>query len=228
MAQPAWDDPELKAGVMIKGALWLLQCVGVGNVFTKSDIRQAFPGIAQADRRIRDLRDFGWVLYTRAEDGSLLQEETRFVRAGTEVWDPRARREGNPKKGISAKERMAIFARDGYACTICGVSGGEEYPDDRANSAVLLIAKHAFVTPGGDQERLATVCKRCNSGAPSRRGSASQVLDAARRLDSEELAELVRWIRQRRRDGSPVDFAWSSYLNLSPEDREQVRADLMS
>jgi hypothetical protein len=65
---------------MITGALWLAAEVGEGGVFTKEQVRQAFPGISQADRRIRDLRDYGWVIHTNTDDASLASGEQRLVK----------------------------------------------------------------------------------------------------------------------------------------------------
>ena len=58
MVMPRWDDANL--GTMRRAALWLVEVVGEGNSFTKSQLREAFPEVAQIDRRMRDLRDFGW------------------------------------------------------------------------------------------------------------------------------------------------------------------------
>src|SRR4029079_19025372 len=108
--------PALSAGTMVRGALWLLQVVGEGNTFTKNQLREAFPGISQVDRRIRDLRDYGWVVYSSTEDATLLAEDQRFVKAGVAVWDPKARRAAAPQNPISSKDRQAVLARDGYMC----------------------------------------------------------------------------------------------------------------
>jgi hypothetical protein len=61
MALPKWNDPTLRAGTRIRTALWLISEVGVGNSFTKEQHRAAFSGVAQADRRMRDLRDYASV-----------------------------------------------------------------------------------------------------------------------------------------------------------------------
>lgn len=214
---------------MVRGALWLVQHIGVGNVFTKNDIREAFPDTAQADRRIRDLRDFGWVLHTSSEDASLLQEQTRFVRAGAEVWDPRARRAADPQKAISAKVRDEVLARDSYMCTTCGITGGEEYPDDFTQTAVLLVTKQSVLLPdGSEREELVTRCKRCRAGRGTRAVSIAAVIEAARGLSDDQLKELVGRIRAGRREVSPVERAWSLYLNLPPQGRDEVRSRLTS
>ncbi|MFF4654878.1 hypothetical protein [Streptomyces sp. NPDC001381] len=87
---PDWREP--KRGTMVRAALWLVTQVGEGNVFTREDLRAAFPEVTQIDRRVRDLRDQGWVLHTNREDPAISSGETRFVRAGTPVWVPGARR----------------------------------------------------------------------------------------------------------------------------------------
>ncbi|MFI5735241.1 hypothetical protein ACIA49_34330 [Kribbella sp. NPDC051587] len=200
----------------------------MGNVFTKSDIREAFPDTAQADRRIRDLRDFGWVLHARSEDASLLQEQTRFVRAGVEVWDPRARRAADPQKAISAKVRDDVMARDSYMCTTCGITGGEEYPDAVMQSGVLSVTKQTVRLPdGSEREELVTRCKRCRAGRGARSVSVAEAMADAAGLGNDDLRELIGWIGGGRRRPLPIERAWSSYLGLPPDARADVRARLV-
>ena len=45
MKRPTWNDPGISAGTMVRAALWLLDVVGEGNVFTKEEVRVAFPGM---------------------------------------------------------------------------------------------------------------------------------------------------------------------------------------
>ncbi|MFD8159703.1 MULTISPECIES: hypothetical protein [Streptomyces] len=89
---PAWNDSELNMGSMVRAALWLVTVVGEGNVFTKRDLREAFPGVAQIDRRMRDLREYGWSIATNRDDALLGANECRFVKAGHPVWEPGVRR----------------------------------------------------------------------------------------------------------------------------------------
>ena len=227
MGQPEWDDPALDAGVMVRGALWLLQEVGVGNVFTKADIRTAFPDAAQADRRIRDLRDYGWVLHTRADDAALQLEQTRLVAAGAEVWDSQARRAASPNKGISSKLRDEVMSRDNYVCIACGVSGGEEYPDDVTQTAVLSVVKRA----GTDApDSWATLCKRCKSGGAAR-VDLQRTVKAAQSLNTAERRDFLGWVSAGRRGVAPAELLWSLYLRLPEEDRadllSQVRRDVL-
>lgn len=220
MTQPRWDDPDLGTGVMVRGALWLLQEVGIGNVFTKGDIRKAFPDASQADRRIRDLRDYGWILHTRTDDASLQPEQTRLVSTGAEVWDQRARRAAAPNKGISSKARAEIMSRDDYMCTVCGITGGEAYPDDSTITAVLLVAKRT-----GSDSAWATICKRCESGGASRVDT-EKATQAVRSLTGSDRDAFGRWLAAGRREVSLAERAWNLFLRLPEEDRGNVLSQL--
>lgn len=222
MEQPAWDDPEA-GGTMVRGALWLVQVVGEGNTFTKNQLRDAFPGVAQVDRRIRDLRDYGWVVFSSAEDATLLREDQRFVRVGVPVWDPKARRANAPEKTIGAKERQAVLARDGYMCTLCGIAGGETYPDDTVMTAVLAVSRRAITAADGrERQALVTECKRCRSGAAPAPLDVSDAVAAATELSPSELRRLRRWMERGRRGATELDRAWGAYLRVPREERKQV------
>lgn len=229
LAIPEWNDPSLKAGTMVRGALWLLQQVGVGNRFTKEQLREAFPGVSQADRRIRDLRDFGWVILTSTEDATLLAEDQRFVKAGVPVWDPAARRAAAPQKTVSAKEKKAVLERDHYMCTSCGISGGEEYLDDSNQTAVLSVTRQEVVLPGGEQViGLVTECKRCRAGADTAPVSADDVLAGIGALDPADRARLKRWMERGRRGSTPLERAWIAYRRLPGEAKQVILENLRS
>lgn len=224
MALPTWNDPDYKAGTMTKAALWLIQTVGEGNTFTKSELRAAFPGISQIDRRVRDLRDYGWVILTNTEDARLTAEDQRFEKAGVPVWDHAARRMAAPSKAISAKEKQAVLQRDDYMCKVCGISGGESYLEDSNQVAVLSIKRVRTVMPDGSEETfLVTECKRCragNLGAPVR---ADEVLADIKALDPHELRRLTRWIERGRRGSTPLERAWTAYRRLPEEAKKAVQ-----
>lgn len=225
MKQPAWDDPESTAGTMIRGALWLLQVVGEGGTFTKNELRTAFPGVSQIDRRIRDLRDYGWIVHSSTEDASLLMEDQRFVRAGVAVWDPRERRQAAPRKAMSSKDRQAVLIRDGYMCTLCGIGGAEPYPDDPVMTAVLAVSRRTIRTADGlESEGFVTECNRCRSGRASSNIDEREVLVAARELTPGDRRRLVRWMERGRRGSTELDRAWATYLRV-PADRRQELVD---
>lgn len=223
--QPAWDDSESSAGTMVRGALWLLQVVGEGGTFTKNQLRDAFPRVAQVDRRIRDLRDYGWIVHSSAEDASLLAEDQRFVKVGVHVWNPEARREAASRKGISNKVRRGVMARDGYMCTLCGISGAEQYLDDTLTTAVLAVSRRTMKpVEGPETEVLVTECQRCRAGRASTPIDAGIVLATAMELNPEERRRLLRWMERGRRGGTALDRAWAAYRRV-PTDLRQVIAD---
>lgn len=222
MEQRAWDDPGA-GGSMVRGALWLLQVVGEGNTFTKNQLREAFPGVSQVDRRIRDLRDYGWIVYSSTEDASLLAEDQRFVRAGVPVWDPEARRANAPQKAISANERQAVLARDGYMCTLCGIAGGEPYPDDTVMTAVLAVSRRTITGDDGrEKQMLVTECKRCRSGGGPEPLEVNDAVAAAAELGPNDLRRLLRWMDRGRRGATELDRAWTAYRRVPPEERKEV------
>ena len=222
MAQPAWDDTSV-GGTMVRGALWLLQVVGEGNTFTKNQLREAFPGVSQVDRRIRDLRDYGWVVYSSSEDATLLREDQRFVHAGVPVWDRNARLANSPDSAISNKDRHLTLARDGYMCTLCGIAGGETYPDDSLMTAVLGVSRRIQQGIGGQQRQLlVTECKRCRSGGPSTPLSPDEALAVASELDADDMRRLQRWLERGRRGATQLDRAWAAYLRVPIDDRHLV------
>ncbi|NJQ14707.1 hypothetical protein HCN52_07065 [Streptomyces bohaiensis] len=213
---------------MIRGALWLVQAVGEGNTFTKEEVREAFPGVAQADRRIRDLRSYGWVIHTNTEDASLTAEDQRFVKAGAAVWDPVARRAAAPGKTITAKQIQAVLARDDYMCTVCGIGSAEAYLDDSNQTAVLSVTRRALVrSDGREEEHLVTECKRCRAGG-GRAACADETLAEIKGLDPADQRRLVRWAERGRRGSTALERAWNSYRRLPAATQAEVLRTLDS
>jgi hypothetical protein len=224
---PKWDDPALKAGTMVRGALWLVAVVGEGEVFTKEQIRQAFPGISQADRRIRDLRDYRWVIHTNTDDASLAPGEQRLAQVGIPVWDSRARRAAEIRS-ISAKERQSALAADSFQCVICGIAGGEAYPEEPNKTAVLSVALRSIVMP--DQtvaEQLVTQCKVCCAGInKSQHTDIGRLLSDIRDLEEVDQQRIHRWMRRGRRGPTPLDRAWAAFRCLPAESQGQLLGEL--
>lgn len=221
MVIPRWSDPDLNAGSMVLGALWLVQEVGVGNTFTKARLREVFPKVGQIDRRVRDLRDYGWVLHSSAEDGTLRPDEQRLVHVGVPVWDPAARKIAAPKSGISAKVRAAVLARDDYMCVTCGVSAGEIYPDAGLETASIGVVRRP--SPDNDEETvLVTQCRRCASGGTDTAWSRDKALQRIASLDPQQRETLLRWMEMGRRETSPLEHAWSAYRRLPADTRDAV------
>lgn len=223
-ALPQWNDPSLKAGTMIRTALWLLSEVGVGNVFTKEKHKAAFAGVTQADRRLRDLRDYGWVFHTSIEDLTLNSEEQRFVRAGASVWESGVRRDA-ARRIITAKERMEVLAANDYQCAVCGVAGGESYFDAPHMTAVLSVSRRTVTTSDG-QRRVMYVseCKRCSSGEGEQSLDVPGFLVNVGRLEQSDRALFASWTEGGRRE--PLDRVWAQFRRLPANARDEVRAQL--
>lgn len=223
---PAWNDPDSKAGTMVRGALWLVQEVGEGNTFTKHDVRTAFPGVSQADRRIRDLRAYGWIIDSNTHDASLQPEEQRLVKIGAAVWDPRERRAAAPE-AITAKERLQAFKRDNFMCTLCGISGGDPYPEDENKIAVLAVSRRTVQgSDGASHIVLVTECSLCRNGSGSGSTDIGRFLAATDDLEPQDLRRLERWIHRGRRGSTPLERAWTTYRLLPAQARPQAQSAL--
>jgi hypothetical protein len=144
---------EKQEGTMIRVARWLLSEVGEGNVFTKQDLRAAFPNVEQVDRRMRALRDFDWIINTNLEDASLSPHELRFASQGQAVWDKGRSSSG---AGLSSKARRHALSSANYLCQTCGIPAGVDHPDPPLASAVLSVTRN------GDEASVH--CQRCRSG----------------------------------------------------------------
>jgi hypothetical protein len=219
MILPKWNDPQLRGGTMIRTALWLISEIGVGNSFTKEQHRQAFSRITQADRRLRDLRDYGWVIHTHVEDLSLNSNEQRLVSVGKPVWE-RGVRKDSTAVALNAKMRMAIFAQHDYQCAICGIAGGEKYPDAPHMTAVLSISRRSVkLTSPEEAIMFIPECKRCRSGKHEPIDLAVLVA-SINKLDPVDRIAFVRWIDEGRR--GLLDHVWADFRRLSPEAQEEV------
>lgn len=201
------------AGTMVRVAQWLLSEVGEGEVFTKEALRLAFPTVGQVDRRMRDLRDYDWVIHTNLEDGSLSPSELRFVKVGAPVWDRGVSR----RSAISSADRRAALLAAAYMCSQCGVSAGNPYPDKDLEVGVLAVHRSeigVYVT-----------CGRC--GPLSETGKATSpdevALTLVSSLSDEETAELRSWLTGSR-PVSKLDTTWSVLSRLSHPYREEIFA----
>lgn len=213
MAIPDWRT--FPGGGTKRAALWLLAEVGEGETFTKGQLRAAFPGESQIDRRVRDLRAEGWVIHTNREDATLYLEEQRLVTAGGHVWEKGYQSRKEP--GLSAKQRQAIFANDNYACSFCGITAGEQYPEDPLSRAKLSVSRAAT---SGAVAQYATVCGRCQQGRVTAPDPADVHADASR-LDAAELARLGKWVREGRRRLTPEERVWADYRRMPSESRAE-------
>lgn len=221
MTEPDWQT--YSGGTMVRSALWLDQVVGEGNEFTKNQLREAFPAVSQIDRRVRDLRKYGWEILTSSEDASLTLEEQRFNKRGVRVWDNAARREADQQMTLPATDRQKVLSRDGYLCTVCGIAGGEAYVDDSNLTAVLTVARRQVrLADGNEVVHLATECKRCHTGSRGSSTSVDEVVSLIDKLGVRDRQQLASWLAAGQRNISDLDRAWNAVLRLPPEAKSEI------
>ncbi|MFJ8155615.1 hypothetical protein [Streptomyces sp. NPDC094468] len=221
-ALPSWQDSKL--GTMKRAALWLVQVVGEGNTFTKTDLREAFPEVAQIDRRMRDLRDFAWRIDTNREDIDLGTNEQRFVQRGAPVWEPG--RGTRPKSSITVTQRRELLASHNYTCHSCGATPGDTYADSEI-TAQLDVARREVRLPGGKTDiQYVVECNRCRVGGIGTVYDLPALISEAASLPSLELDILRSWIRQDSRSLSSAERIWAKYRALPPETRQTFRDSL--
>ncbi|MFJ2954740.1 hypothetical protein [Streptomyces sp. NPDC087270] len=221
---PSWEDTSL--GTMKRVALWLVTVVGEGEVFTKEELRRAFPGVSQVDRRMRDLRDFGWVISTNREDGSLDPVEQRFVKPGIPVWEPGKATRPRGTIAIGAGRRREVISGDGNMCRSCGITPGSVY-EGTYEQAQLDIARRDVLHPDGTtKEELVTECQRCRLGARELVVDLAKVLSAVNALPVAERRALAGWAEADERVFSAAERIWGEYRSLPEESRVAVRAAL--
>ncbi|MFH9815942.1 hypothetical protein [Streptomyces sp. NPDC017230] len=228
---PSWQDEMdggRKVGGMVRAALWLLTVVGEGNIFTKAELRAAFPEASQIDRRIRELRDRGWRIDTSRDDPSLKQEEQRFVSQGAQVWIPGQAKAPKHKNSLTTAQRQKVFEADSYLCRSCGIAAGEEYGDgDGLTQSVLNIARRRVLLPDGSEEyEFVTECKRCGSGSADREVDLGALLEHAENLSPMERRILERWIAEGRREPDPIEKVWGLFQTLPAEARKTFASAL--
>lgn len=222
---PSWRDTDTKRGSMVRGALWLVQEIGLNGIFTKNDVREAFPEISQIDRRLRDLRDYGWQIDTHREDPELKQDEQRLVEVGAEVWVP-GQAKTKPKAGITAAQRKKVMEGDGWLCRSCGIAGGDSYDD--GTTAQLDIARRQVVLPDGSEEvQLSTECNKCRVGG---RGSVVDLGEIMRLVES--LGPLEKkifggWLSADERRLSGLERLWGLYRAMPADSRAAVRGAVL-
>jgi hypothetical protein len=216
---PYWKTA--KVGSRKKVALWLAQEVKPGNVFTKAQLRDAFPDVQQIDRRMRDLRDDGWQIDTNREDASLGAHELRFVRQGLPVWEQNVQSAGTMT--FTANQRREILQRDSHICRSCGIGPGEPYPDNAGRSQ-LDIARRSVRLPDGTEQKLpVTECTRCRIGRGKDPADVGRLLGQIDRLSPIERRMLADWVSKGHRDFGTAEHLWGEYASLPAEARKAVQ-----
>ncbi|MFJ2773360.1 hypothetical protein [Streptomyces sp. NPDC087300] len=219
MDMPSWTDQKL--GTMKRAGLWLVTVVGEGNIFTKEDVKAAFPGISQADRRVRDLRDHGWQIDTNREDASLGQHEQRFVKQGEPVWQPG--KGTRPSTAITQTQRREVLSRDGNFCRSCGIAPGEIYAGTYESAQIDIARRVVRQQDGTEKTELVAECNRCRVGGRGAVTDLGEMLRRAEGLSGLDRRMLSVWMDRDRREFSAAERFWADYRTLPGESRAKVR-----
>lgn len=118
-------------------ARWLTDVVGEGAIFTKQGLRAALPQFEQVDRRMRDLRAYGWRIDTNREDARLEPSELRLVETGEQPGTPEFLAVSANR--ITSRERLAAFSQSGFRCQMCGVQVGDRNESDSGFARLRAI-----------------------------------------------------------------------------------------
>lgn len=202
------DGPTGADGAAARAASWLRWNVNPGGRFRTSQLREVL-GIRQEhfQRRLRELRGWGWVYVSSKEDPEL-GEECILEKYG---WWPGSEDPRPKVASVSNKTRRAVFVRDGSRCVLCGRAAGEKYDD---GGRVTLTVGHlrASAWGGGSHvDNLRTECRRCNESVKSDTGTVldpDAVLASVKSLKKADRETLAHWIEQGGRSRSALDVAF--------------------
>lgn len=227
MDVPSWRDKNL--ATMKRAALWLVDQVGENGTFTKTQLREAFPDVAQIDRRMRDLRDYGWQIDTNREDADLGPSEQRFVKRGAEVWVPgkAVKAAANSPGGLTAARRREIMYKDGNYCRSCGISPGQTFEGTLDRAQLDIARRQVRKADGSVEVEMVTECNRCRVGGINVDGTKlvddlGGVIGLITAMSDTERRVLVGWIEKDARSFSDVEQAWASYRRLPAESRSEI------
>lgn len=207
-------------------AAYLWFNVSEGGTFTMAEVRAAaqIEKQTQSDRRMRELREQGWVVVGYKDDKSLPMDSYRLVKRGLRLWlGERAERDA-----ISNKLRRQVFARDNNTCVICGISVGDEYPDMPGSKARMTVGHRIPNQRLGEAtlENLQTECARCNE--PIRNllknpDTFEDVEPLLKDLSASELKALMTWIDDGKKTFSKLDLAYAKVRYLSPGELSKAK-----
>jgi hypothetical protein len=217
-------------------AAWLWFAKELGETFTLPEARDALgpdlgTGSQHFDRRLRRLREVGWIIPSGKDGGmGLRNDEYRLDAKGAKWWIPEERKTVG-RFSPSPVVRRRVFERDGHRCALCGVGQGEAYPGEPGSRARLTIGHRV------PQERLRrygqrdnadnwrTECARCNEtvrdAAPDPH-TLEETLPLVNALNREQKARLFDWLERGERVRDDLDRVHDQARMLSAEDRARM------
>lgn len=187
-------------------------------------------GIEQIDRRMRELREAGWVIRTYKDMATLAPSELFLEKIGAHTWEPGYR----PPRAmtVNATDRRKVYARDGLRCKACGIDFGDEYPH------LAALGKHVKARPtvghwtprerGGTDDlwNLRAECHLCNEQS---RNLSETPVDVrllkrnVKELRREDKRTLAGWLLAGRRTFTPLENIWAEIQKLPEPDKADIR-----
>jgi 5-methylcytosine-specific restriction endonuclease McrA len=204
--------------------LWLVTEVREGQVFSKQELRAALPRVEQVDRRVRELRQAGWIIETYRDVAGLKPGELRLRKIGRPVWEQDHRSAGI--RQFSAATRRQVLERDGHGCVRCGITPGERYSDNPDKVARLTIGHvnpHKHGPASADD--LVTECDRCNEPVRHLTGikaDPERVWDQVLELALRDKKDLADWMALDRRPVTKKEHVWALYRQLPGPRRAEI------
>jgi hypothetical protein len=206
--------------------------VGEEQTFTKLQLFSAVPNVAQADRRMRDLRSMGWEIDNYKVNPRLNADEYLLKKIGVRI-DLGEAAPKTVRKNITGPKRRRILERDGHTCQVCGIAAGMEFPDAPGRTAVLTIGHIIPVNRGGtnDDDNLRVECQRCGDESrdvttdPPTKGA---VLARIRHLGStKEKRRLFGMMQAGRRIPDDTEKVFNDWARLPYAHRLEITAALV-
>jgi hypothetical protein len=206
--------------------------VGEGNIFTKQDLITAVPGVSQADRRMRDLREIGWKIDNYKDNPRLRPDQYLLQTIGVKVHDGEKPDRDLGRKAITGAKRRRVLDRDGNTCQVCFTPGGAEYFDAPGRVARLTIGHILPVARGGGDEdtNLRAECQRCNEDARDLTVNPPDLGEIKMRVRSvggrKDKAELFQWMQRGSRPQSDKEKLFTDWARLPYAQRQEVQLEL--
>jgi hypothetical protein len=221
-------------GAEPKLAAWLTFNVDKGDVFTLRQLRRVIGEPAKPNddehfnRRFRNLRKYGWVVFSGRDEGDLKPDEYRLEKKGAPIWLGKSKYAG---KEVSEKMRRQIFDRDGNRCVLCGVGSGEPYPDKPGTKARLTLGHFVADSfrPARDPANYRTECSRCNEPVKEearRSESATEIWPKIRGLSRADKTRLLTWLEKGYRERDTIDWLFDQVRILPAPQRDEIQAKL--
>lgn len=205
--------------------------VGEGSKFSKMELFNAVPGVSQADRRMRDLREMGWVIDNYKVNPSLKPDEYLLKKIGVRIHEGE-RRPKSVRKNITGPKRRRILERDGHTCQVCGVPAGMDFPNEPGRKAVLTIGHIIPNNRGGsdDESNLRAECTRCGDQArdiTTDPPSADSIFTRAQHVGGlKEKKRLYGWMVAGHRTLGDTEAVFNDWARLPYAERLEVMAKL--